>query len=74
MVDVRLVLREAILANATSIALCHNHPSGSSKPSREDDRLTQRVKEAAKAMDIRFIDHIVLADGSYYSYNDESRL
>ena len=73
-VDVRLVLREAILANATSIALCHNHPSGSSKPSREDDRLTQRVKEAAKAMDIRFIDHIVLADGSYYSYNDEGRL
>lgn len=73
-VDVRLVLREAILANATSIALCHNHPSGSSKPSREDDRLTQKVKEAAKAMDIRFIDHIVLADGSYYSYNDEGRL
>lgn len=73
-VDVRLVLREAILANATAIALCHNHPSGSSHPSREDDNLTRKMKEAAHTMDINFIDHIVLADGSYYSYSDEGRL
>ena len=73
-VDVRLVLREALLNNATALAICHNHPSGSCKPSIDDDRLTRRVKEAASAMDIRFIDHVVLTDGSYYSYSDEGRL
>lgn len=73
-VDVRLVLREALLARATAIALCHNHPSGSSRPSREDDTLTERLQKAARAMDIRLIDHIVLADGNYYSYADEGKL
>lgn len=73
-VDVRLVLEAAILAHATHMALCHNHPSGSPQPSNADDRLTQRMKRAAEAVDIRLIDHIVLADGCYYSYNDEGRL
>lgn len=73
-VDVRLVLREALLARATAIVLCHNHPSGSSRPSREDDTLTDRLQKAARTMDIRLIDHIVLADGNYYSYADEGKL
>lgn len=73
-VDVRLVLREALISHATAIALCHNHPSGNIRPSREDDSLTERLRKAATAVDIRLVDHVVLADGNYYSYNDEGRL
>ncbi|MDO4930909.1 MAG: DNA repair protein RadC [Bacteroidales bacterium] len=73
-VDVRLVLREALLAHATAIALCHNHPSGNVTPSKEDDNLTLRMAKAATAVDIRFLDHVVLTDGNYYSYNDKGRL
>lgn len=73
-VDVRLVLREALISHATAIALCHNHPSGNIRPSREDDNLTERLRKAATAVDIRLVDHVVLADGNYYSYNDEGRL
>ena len=73
-VDVRLVMREALMKRATTIALCHNHPSGNIKPSREDDNLTQNLCQACKVMNIRMLDHIVLTDGAYYSYNDEARL
>ncbi len=73
-VDVRCVMYEAITARAAAIALCHNHPSGSCRPSSDDDRLTRRVGQAARVLDLRFIDHIVLADGSYYSYADEGCL
>lgn len=73
-VDVRLVLREALLARATSMALCHNHPSGTLKPSRADDELTRRLSEAAAQVDLKLIDHLIITDGAYYSYNDEGRL
>ena len=73
-VDVRLVLREALLCNATHLALCHNHPSGNPRPSGEDDRLTQKLKAAAATMDLRLIDHIILTDEAYCSYQDEGRL
>lgn len=73
-VDVRLVLREALLARATAIALCHNHPSGNARPSRQDDMLTERLSKAAAGMDIRLVDHIVLADGGFYSYSEEGKL
>lgn len=72
-VDVRLVLREALLARATAMALCHNHPSGNARPSRQDDELTRRMAAAAGAVEIRFVDHIVLADGSFFSYSDEGK-
>jgi DNA repair protein RadC len=73
-VDIRLVMREALMKRATAIALCHNHPSGNVRPSREDDKLTENLGQACKVMNIRMLDHIVLADGAYYSYNDEGRL
>jgi DNA repair protein RadC len=73
-VDIRLVIREALLKRATTIALCHNHPSGNIKPSRDDDKLTENLSQACKVMNIRMLDHIVLTDGAYYSYNDEGRL
>lgn len=73
-VDVRLVLREALLRRAPAIALCHNHPSGNVRPSIDDDRLTDRLSRSAAIMHIRLIDHIVLTDGAYYSYADEGKL
>lgn len=72
--DLRLILKAAINALATGIVICHNHPSGSVTPSRADDNLTNRLQSAAKLMDITLLDHIVLADGCYYSYADEGRL
>lgn len=73
-VDVRLILREALLANATCIVLCHNHPSNLARPSGPDDDITQRVKRAADTMRIHLCDHIILTDSGYYSYADEGRL
>ena len=73
-VDVRCVLREALLKRAAGIALCHNHPSGNIRPSREDDGLTDQLHKACLAMDIRLVDHVVLVDGCFYSYADEGRI
>lgn len=73
-VDVRCILREALLRRATAIALCHNHPSGQVRPSQDDDRLTERLSRSASVMNIKLLDHIVLTDGAYYSYADEGKL
>lgn len=73
-VDVRVILKEALLCNATILALCHNHPSNHASPSREDDRLTDRVKKACDIMRIYFLDHIIITDGQYYSYREKGRL
>ena len=72
--DLRLILKAAINALATGIILCHNHPSGSLHPSRQDDNLTDRLQKAAKLMEIELVDHIILSDDSYYSYSDEGKL
>lgn len=71
-VDIRLVMREALMKRATAIALCHNHPSGNATPSREDNELTKNLREACKVMNIRFLDHIIVAGDKYFSYNDEA--
>ena len=73
-VDVRVIMKEAILANATVLALCHNHPSNNPRPSKDDDRLTQRVKNACELMRIYFMDHVIVTDGKYYSYYEQGRL
>jgi DNA repair protein RadC len=73
-VDVRVILREALTCNATSMILCHNHPSGNTRPSQDDDRLTHSLLEAGRTMNIRLLDHVIMADGSHYSYGDEGRL
>ena len=73
-VDTRCILREAILKRASFIALCHNHPSGNIRPSKEDDRLTHQLNQACQVMNIRLIDHIILVDGQFYSYADEGRI
>lgn len=73
-VDVRVILREALLKRATSMILSHNHPSGNVRPSADDDRLTQALFQAAKVMNIRMLDHVIVTDGAYYSYADEGRI
>ena len=70
-VDIRIIIREAVLANATILAVCHNHPSGSLAPSRMDNDLTYSIQNACKLMRIRFLDHIIITDGAYYSYHEE---
>lgn len=73
-VDIRIVLKEALLCNAVAIAICHNHPSGNVRPSLADDQLTEKISNACKTMDIRLLDHVIVADDSFYSYSDEGRM
>lgn len=73
-VDVRVILHEALSCNAVSMILCHNHPSGNFRPSQDDDRLTHALLEAGRIINIRLLDHVIVTDGSYYSYGDEGRL
>lgn len=73
-VDVRLIMKHALMANATVVILVHNHPSGSVKPSRDDDMLTKKVKEACNTMRIMLADHVIIADGDYYSYRESGKL
>lgn len=72
--DPRVILKKALEENAVSIILCHNHPSGSLKPSRADEELTNKIKEAAKYFDIKVIDHIIVSEDGYYSFADEGIL
>ncbi len=73
-VDVRLILQTALLAHATAIILAHNHPSGEWMPSRHDDMITKKIKEAARMVDIVLHDHLIVAEEGYYSYKDEGKL
>jgi len=72
--DPRIILKKALEEDAVSIVLCHNHPSGSLKPSRADELLTNKIKEAAGYFDIRVLDHIIVSDHGYYSFADEGLL
>jgi len=72
--DMRRILNVSIHAMCSGIILCHNHPSGNIQPSREDDLLTSNLEKAAKLMNIKLLDHIIIYDETYYSYADEGRL
>ena len=72
--DPRVILKKALEEDATSIILCHNHPSGNLKPSRADEELTARIKQAASYFDITVIDHIIVSEEGYYSFSDEGLL
>ena len=74
LVDVRLVLRDALLTQATGLILIHNHPSGTLKPSQSDINITNKVKKAAELMDIKVLDHLILTEDSYYSFADEGMI
>ena len=73
-VDIRLMMKQAILNNTTVMAVCHNHPSGNTHHITHDDKLTLQIKKACEIMRIYFLDHIIVTDGMYYSYREEGRL
>ena len=70
-VDPRILFKKALEVEATSLVLCHNHPSGSLKPSRIDEELTTKLKEAGKYLEISVIDHLIVSDEGYFSFADE---
>jgi DNA repair protein RadC len=69
-VDTRIIMKKAIDSEATSLILCHNHPSGNLKPSKADTALTQKIKHAASFFDILVTDHIIVSEDGYYSFAD----
>lgn len=73
-VDVKMILKAVIEAQAQSLILVHNHPSGSLAPSRADINITNKIKEAVKYFDLTLMDHIIVAEGGYYSFVDEGML
>lgn len=72
--DPRMILRKALEAEATAVVLSHNHPSGNLKPSRADEEITQKIKQAAQYLDITVMDHIIVSEEGYYSFADEGLL
>jgi DNA repair protein RadC len=70
--DIRMILKSAIEALASSIILCHNHPSGNLQPSEADIQITRKLKESSTIMDINLLDHIIIAGKQYYSFADEN--
>jgi DNA repair protein RadC len=72
--DPRIILRKALESDAVNLILCHNHPSGSLRPSRADELLTEKIREAASYLDIKVLDHIIVSEDGYYSFADEGLL
>ena len=72
--DPRIILKKALDAGASSLIICHNHPSGNLQPSQQDDLLTQKIKSAALYFDIKLLDHIIVSEEGYYSFADEGKL
>lgn len=73
-IDVRMILKNAIEKLASSIILCHNHPSGNLQPSEADKKITTKLKDAANIMDMQVLDHLIITDSSFYSFADEGML
>ena len=70
----RKIVRPAVERMAARVALCHNHPHGAPTPSRDDREVTRKVRSALQLFDIRLDDHIIVADGTYYSFADHGDL
>lgn len=73
-VDVRLVLKQALEVGAVALILCHNHPSGTLKPSEADKKITEKLKIAASSIDIKILDHLIITEKEYFSFGDEQIL
>ena len=74
LVDVRLVLKQALEVSAVALVLCHNHPSGSLEPSNADTSITQKLKQVGQALDIAIVDHLIISELGYFSFADEGIL
>ena len=72
-VDIRIIMKEAVLANTTILAVCHNHPSGNLSPSKADEALTRSISRACEVMNIHFLDHVIVTDGQYYSFHEQGK-
>jgi DNA repair protein RadC len=72
-IDIKIILKQSIEKLASSIILCHNHPSGNINPSTADDSITEKLKKGAELLDIQVLDHIIIADIKYYSYADDGK-
>lgn len=72
--DIRLLLKTAILKLASSVIVCHNHPSGNLNPSQADKNITNKLKSASELMDIKLLDHVIVNDNSYFSFCDEGMI
>ena len=73
-VDIRQVVKEALVCNATVIALCHNHPSNNTTPSSNDNHITQGLQKACETMQLHFLDHVIVTDNDYYSYMEHGKI
>jgi DNA repair protein RadC len=73
-VDIRMILKEALIVEATNLVVCHNHPSGYIYPSKEDENITKKIMSASETMNIRLIDHVIVTDGQYYSFADNGKI
>lgn len=72
LVDVRILFKKAVELMATGIILCHNHPSGKLKPSEADKNLTEKIKQAGEALDIKVLDHLIITEKDYFSFADSN--
>lgn len=70
-IDTRIILKKALDNLASSIIVCHNHPSGNKQPSEADLKITEKLKKAADMLEIKLLDHVIIADKSYFSFADE---
>lgn len=73
-VDTKIIFKTAVEHYASSLIICHNHPSGNLKPSEADIKITKNIKEAGRIMDIPLIDHLIITDSGYYSFADEGMI
>jgi DNA repair protein RadC len=73
-IDTRIILKNAVDRLASAIILCHNHPSGNLKPSDADIRITSKMKESSQIVDVNLIDHIIIAENTYFSFADEGMI
>jgi DNA repair protein RadC len=72
--DPRIILKKALEEEAVGLILCHNHPSGNLRPSRADEELTIKIREAARFFDIRVLDHVIVSHEGYFSFADEGMI
>ena len=74
LMDIRLIMKYAVLNNATILTVCHNHPSENTCPSRMDDEITKAIQNACKLMRIYFADHVIVCTENYYSYRENGKV
>lgn len=72
--DVRVIAQVALQSMATGVIIAHNHPSGSTKPSEADKRMTEKIRDGLRTLDIRLVDHLIITEDNHYSFADEGEL